>query len=850
MTPRATYRLQFRREFPFAAAIPLVPYFRRLGISHVYASPILAARKGSTHGYDVIDHSRINPELGGEDGFRALIACLREEGLGIIVDIVPNHMAAGSENPWWMDVLEHGRDNPHARSFDIDWNAPDASLQNRVLLPILGKPFPQALSDGDITLARTEDSGKVVVAYADHRLPLRPEDAQAVTASPMETFRSHDAISALLERQHYRLAWWRTAGDLINWRRFFDINDLVALRVEDNAVFEAVHAKHLGLFAEGLIDGFRVDHVDGLADPAAYCRKLRRRMQALRKERAYLIVEKILATGEELPREWNVDGTTGYDFMNDVSALLHDTNGADPFADRWNTISGRSPDFSPEERRARRERLDVKFRGAFEAAARAFFDSRPREAGDLTLASLKRALVRLYTQLRIYRTYATGGNDSPATGALFDEALERARYRAPENDLAALTHITDVLEGRAAAPSESRKAATRQFNQLAASLAAKAGEDTAFYRYGRLLSRNEVGSDPGEFAIAPAEFHLRARRRLGSAPLLATATHDHKRGEDVRARLAVLSEIPGEWFAAVDRWFRLNAPLRDPEIDPGDEYQLYQTLVGSWPLDLRWNDNEALSEFSGRILGWRLKSLHEEKIHTSWGDPDARYDRASDAFVRQLLDPLRSAEFLRDLADFVQRIAPAGALNSLSQVVLKCICPGIPDFYQGAELWDMSLVDPDNRRPVDFTVRVAGLASELSLPELLADWRSGFVKQQLIAELLRLRASQEPMFRNGDYEPLHIDGSRREHVVAFMRRVDNSRMLIAVPRLCARACMASGVPLPRAEFWADTELALPESAARCGWSDALATLLPVPATTALRCAALFARFPAAVLISA
>lgn len=849
MIPRATYRLQFRKEFPFAAAIPLVPYFRRLGISHVYASPILAARKDSAHGYDVVDHSQINPELGGEDGFRALIACLREEGLGIITDIVPNHMAAGAENAWWMDVLERGRDSPHARSFDIDWNPPDPSLQDRILLPILGKPLSQALSDGDITLARAEDSGTVALAYADHRLPLRPEDVRALTASPAGSFRSSDAMSALLDRQHYRLAWWRTAGDLINWRRFFDINDLVALRVDDDTVFEAVHAKHLALFAEGLIDGFRIDHVDGLADPGAYCRKLRGCMQALRRERGYLVVEKILATGEELPREWDVDGTTGYDFMSDVSALLHDAGGAGALDDRWEGISGRPGNFYLEERRARRERLDVKFRGAFEAAALAFFETRPRKACDLTLASLKRALGRLYAQLRIYRTYATGENESPATGPLFDEAFERARYRAPENDCAALIHIARVLEGRAGAPPESRKAAARRFNQLAASLAAKAGEDTAFYRYGRLLSRNEVGSDPGEFAISPAGFHLRARRRLGLAPLLATATHDHKRGEDVRARLGVLSEITDEWSAAVDRWFRLNAPLRDPELDPGDEYQLYQTLVGSWPLELRWSDNEALSEFTGRILGWRLKSLHEEKIHTSWGDPDSRYDRASDAFVRQLLDASLSAEFLRDLAGFVQGIAPAGVMNSLAQTVLKCTCPGIPDFYQGTELWDLSLVDPDNRRPVDFPARMAALASEPALPELLADWGSGFVKQRLIAELLRLRASHEPMFRNGDYEPVHIAGSRRENVVAFMRRVDNFRVLIAIPRLCAHACMESGVPLPSAEFWADTELALPEDAARCGWSDALAAL-PVAQTAALRCATLFARFPAAVLISA
>jgi len=842
--PRATYRLQLRKEFAFAHAMALVPYFKRLGISHIYASPILAARKDSQHGYDVIDHSRISPELGGEDGFRALVTCLQAESLGIIVDIVPNHMAVGGENAWWMDVLEKGRDSAHARAFDVDWDPPDPSLKNRILVPVLGKPFWQALSDGDIAIVREQNSGKIAVIYADHRLPLRQEDAQALAAKPLELFRSPKAMAELLDRQHYRLAWWRTAGDLINWRRFFDINDLIALRVEDDAVFEAVHAKHLALYAEGLIDGFRVDHVDGLADPGAYCRKFRQRMNSLRAERGYLIVEKILATGEELPRGWDVDGTTGYDFMNDVSALMHDPAGAEPLGERWAGISGRTSDFALEERRARRERLEVKFRAAFEATAQAFFETRPSRSRDLALASLQRALSRLYAQLRIYRTYATGDAHS-AAGALFEEALERARYRAPENDSAALTHIADTLEGRAAAPAELRRRAARRFNQLAAALAAKAGEDTAFYRYGRLLSRNEVGADPAEFAITPVEFHARACRRVGFAPLLATATHDHKRGEDVRARLAVLSELADEWSAAVNRWFRLNARLRDPQLDPGDEYQLYQTLVGSWPLDLACNDKAALSEFSERILGWRLKSLHEEKVHTSWGDPDARYDRASSTFVQQLLDPECSAAFLRDIANFVQRIAPAAALNSITHTVLRCTCPGIPDLYQGAEFWDLSMVDPDNRHNVDFDLRIATLSAENPSRQSLAGWRSGFVKQQLIAWLLRLRREHKAGFV-GDYLPVQANGPRKDNIVAFVRPAAHTSILVVVPRLCALPCIEAGEPWPPPEFWGDTELALPREFAQHVWSNALD---PGCAGGTLGCAQLFALFPAAILIS-
>ncbi|HEX3429288.1 MAG TPA: malto-oligosyltrehalose synthase [Rhizomicrobium sp.] len=848
MIPRATYRLQFRKEFTFAHASALVPYFNNLGVSHVYASPILAARKGSSHGYDVIDHSRINPELGGEDEFRAFVACLRRHEMGIIVDIVPNHMAVAVENAWWMNMLELGRDSMHARAFDVDWDGPDPSLKNRILLPILGKPFAQALTDSDIDLVRDESSGKIAVAYAEHRLPLRPADAQMLAGASLEQFRSAATMAALLDRQHYRLAWWRTAGDLINWRRFFDINDLIALRVEDDAVFDAVHAKHLALYSEGLIDGFRVDHVDGLADPAAYCRKLRGRMNALRTERGYMVVEKILGQNETLPREWDVDGTTGYDFMNDVSALLHDPRGAEPLEVRWTAISGRAFDFETEERRARRERLEVKFRSAFEAAARAFFEARPGDARDMTLASQQRALARLYAQLRVYRSYATGDANSAAAGALFQDALERARYRAAENDAAALAHVTETLEGRAAAPVEPRRIAARRFNQLAAALAAKAGEDTAFYRYGRLLSRNEVGSDPGEFAISVAEFHARAQRRLGSAPLLAGATHDNKRGEDVRARLAVISEIPGEWSAAVDRWFGYNARLRDPQLDPGDEYQLYQTLVGSWPLGLAWDHGPALSEFCERILGWRLKSLHEEKIHTSWGDPDARYDRASGAFVRQLLDPECSADFLHDLTGFIHGIAPAAATNGISQAVLRCTCPGVPDLYQGTEFWDLSMVDPDNRRAVDFASRAAALAKENSLPQLLAEWRNGVVKQALIARLLALRRECDDCFARGDYLPAHANGPRKDHVVAFLRCGARANVLIAAPRLCARACIESRTPLPSSEYWTDTELTMPRVLAGKMWRDALDPTRTL-AGEEPRCAELFAHFPAAVLIS-
>lgn len=845
MIPRATYRLQFRREFTFDDAQAIVPYLARLGISHVYASPILAARRGSPHGYDVVDHARLNPELGGEEAFRRFVARLHAHGLGLIVDVVPNHMATGPENRWWMDILEHGRASAHARYFDIDWDPPDQSLANKLLLPILACPFDEALLRGEISLVRFETTNNPEIAYYDHRLPLRPEDVDQIARDGIEKFRAPDALAELLDRQHYRLAWWRAAGDTINWRRFFDINDLIALRVEDDEVFDAIHAKPLALYAEGLIDGFRVDHLDGLGDPAAYCKKLRARIDSLKNlndGRGYVIVEKILAPGEELPTGWGIDGTTGYDFMNDAGALLHEPAGAAPLSRLWTGISGRTGGFEEEERSARRDLLRVKFRGAFEDAARAFRTLYRPGTHDRTLASIERALARLLRELRIYRTYATGSADSWAPSPFFADAVKRALRRAPANDVAAMKHIQDVLEGHVEGNSELSRAAARHFNQLAASLAAKAGEDTAFYRFGRLLSRNEVGADPAEFAISPPEFHARALKRLGGASLLATATHDHKRGEDARARLAVLSEIPEKWAATAAAWFRNNTPLRDASLSAGDEYQLYQTLVGAWPLALDPKSTLALRAFTERMLGWRLKSLHEAKLRTSWGDPDKVFEDANAQFVRALLDPGRSPDFLSELSAFVDRIAPAAALNGLVQCVLRCTTPGVPDLYQGAEWWDFSMVDPDNRRPIDFAARAAALDVREEFARLLSHWRDGRVKQKVIAYLLALRAKHETCFREGDYQPRQAFGPRAGNLLYFVRTYAETTIAVIAPRLCARAAMEAKSPHPAPEFWADTEITIPGGMAWHSLFDEA-----YYSGHDFRCAELFARFPVAVL---
>ena len=486
MIPRATYRMQFHKRFTFADATPLADYLAGLGVSHLYASPILAARAGSTHGYDVIDHSRISPELGGEDGFRALAAALKMRGIGIIIDIVPNHMAVGgADNPYWLDLLEKGPDSVFANMFDIDWEPAQANLRDKVLVPLLGSKTRDAIECGDLTLIRDEALGKLAFAYAEHRFPLRKEDYAPVEAD-LAAANAPARLRALLEQQNFRLAFWRDAAERINWRRFFDITDLAALRIEDDGVFEIVHAVALRLYAEGLIDGVRVDHVDGLADPRAYCRKLRARLEALSVQReskapAYIVVEKILAQGEELPKDWEVEGTTGYDFMDQVSALQQDAANAGRFAQFWSTLSGRPPDFESEERAARGEILESAFSGQLRAAAIAFNEANPEIAQE----DFTKALTALLTHFHANRTYA----ETPSPQ--FEAACEKARAQAPP---AALEAIALALHGPA-------NDAARRFNQLAAPVAAKAVEDTAFYRYGRLLSRNDVGFAPDVFYI-------------------------------------------------------------------------------------------------------------------------------------------------------------------------------------------------------------------------------------------------------------------------------------------------------------------------------------------------------------
>jgi len=900
--PRATARLQLHRDFSFDAAARVVPYYAALGVSHIYASPILTARRGSTHGYDMVDPTRINPELGGEDGLRRLVARIREPGMGLILDIVPNHMGVGPENPWWQHVLEWGQDSPYARWFDIDWHPVDETLHGKVMAPFLGQPYGDALSAGEITLQFDETRGKLFASYYAHRFPIAPADyadvlraagserlAPAIDAfekdrtdsiaitqlsadtgfgllreigqtpegrtdidaalSQFSVAAPHglEALHALLERQHYRLGWWRGAADGINWRRFFEITDLAGVRVEQDDVFEATHALIFRLYTEGLIDGVRIDHVDGLADPGAYCRKLRQRLQALASQRppelphapAYIIVEKILAPDEQLRTDWGLDGTTGYEFMDQAGALLHDPAGDAPLAALWTDLTGEPADFQAEVRQARRQLLANNLSGEFEAAARALHavartDLRTR---DFSLGAIRRVFIELLVVFPVYRTYADSNGRDELDQQVIDRALEQARQNVDRTEGPLLDVVARWLGGDAPREAASprvrnlhQRAITR-FQQLTPPLAAKSVEDTAFYRYGRLLSRNEVGSDPGRFSLSVQDFHAACIQRARHFPntLLTTATHDHKRGEDTRARIAAISELSGEWQQAVRGWMELNAPLRaaiaeedgTPACDapkPADELMLYQMLAGAWPIGLDASDRDGIGQFAERIEQWQIKALREAKQVSDWVMPNEDYEAGCRRFLHAVLEVKPDNRFLRELAQWVARLVPAGVVNSLSQTVLRLSTPGVPDLYQGTEFWDFSLVDPDNRRPVDFPSRERALAEAAPYLDKLEGWQGGWIKQHIIHRALMLRAHDPDLFARGDYLPLTIDGPLAAHAIAFLRRYQK-RAAIVVATLFSSALLAKdGSPTIPAAAWEETAVVLPQELAS-GWID-------------------------------
>ncbi|MHB0775741.1 malto-oligosyltrehalose synthase [Halomonas sp. WWR20] len=876
---RATIRLQFHREFTLDDAAHWVDYYAALGVSHVYASPLLASRAGSTHGYDGVDPTRLDPELGGEAALERLVTRLRANGMGLILDIVPNHVAVGgSENPWWQDVLRWGRQSPYAEFFDIDWLSPDPLLAGKLLVPFLGAPYEEVLNSGMLELHYVPESVGFEIAYHEHRFPIDPrhygdilrhaehdalrdvavqfdalqarQDAYTAVGELRQQLRKTleaDAarqaleglfglfdtrqeagatrLHALLERQSYRLAWWRTASDDINWRRFFDITELGGLRVELPEVFEATHALAFQLVEAGWVDGLRVDHVDGLADPGGYCRRLRERLNALEEKRpaevprhVALYVEKILADGETLHEDWGVDGTTGYEFMNEVSGLQHDPEGAAPLQALWHAVSGRDANFLVEVRQARHEMLESALASEFDGCSRALLKLARCNltTRDITLGSIKRALRALIVHFPVYRTYADDGGRPEQDAPFFQQAMAGARGELSPPDVAVLEQLERWLGGEApsgcadvGARSLRQRAITR-FQQLTSPVAAKAVEDTAGYRSAVLISRNDVGFDPQHFSRTPDDFHAACRERLRHFPntLITTATHDHKRGEDVRARLAVISEFAEDFARHVERWRGLAASLRrdlpqGPAPSAGDELILYQMVLGAWAPELDPDDTQAMQRFTERLGQWQQKALREAKLRSHWLWPDNDYEAACRDFLEALLtDPTLRL----DIAGAARLLDLPGAVNGLTQTVLRLTVPGVPDLYQGTEFWDYSLVDPDNRREVDYRARQSALQAQETPADALSHWPDGHVKQAIITRILALRQRYSRLFSEGSYVPVQVEGERAEHILAFMRQQGSQSLLVVVPRLPMVLLKTATLPCIASQCWEDTRL--------------------------------------------
>jgi (1->4)-alpha-D-glucan 1-alpha-D-glucosylmutase len=874
--PRATYRLQLHAGFDFAAAAALLPYLAELGFSHLYSSPILQAAPGSTHGYNVVDPGRISEELGGEAAFRALVAALRAEGMGLILDIVPNHMAITRENPWWEDVLENGRASRYARYFDVDWDPPERALRDRILLPILGDHYGRVLEDGHLHLLR--DGGRFRVTYEEHSVPVAPRSldgllgdaadaarseelatladafgalppstaddrdsirrrhrdkevlrglldrllreesgvADAVDAAVATTNTDADRLDALLERQNYRLAFWRAAERDLGYRRFFDVTSLAGLRVEDDVVFAETHERILDLVRDGSVDGLRVDHPDGLRDPAQYLERLRAGAP-----NAWIVVEKIVGADERL-RAWPVAGTTGYDFLRRADGLFVDPRGEAPLTETYAAFTGVEERFADVAHEARlvatREILGSELNRLTDLALRVLEGHRRHR--DHTRHDVHEALRALAASFPVYRTYvrAEEGEIAPDDVAAIRRAAGDAGRRHPELAEDLLEFLGRILSLEVRGPLESEL--VMRFQQFTGALMAKGVEDTAFYRYPRLVSLNEVGGDPGRFGVSVEEFHRAnlAAQRDWPATQLASSTHDTKRSEDVRLRLHLLSEIPGDWAAAVDRWSAMaTTHWGEAEPDRNVEWLLFQTLAGAWPIE------------ADRVQGVLTKSLREARERTSWTRPDEPYEASVAAFAASLLADVR---FRGDLGRFVARIERPAQVNALAATLLKLTAPGVPDVYQGTEIWDNSLVDPDNRRAVDFEVRRRHARSldGMSVDQVLGGYAEGLPKLWTIRRALAARSEVPEAFGPaGTYQPILATGAMAGHVVAFAR---GAGVVTVVPRLI--------LGLDRG--WVDTSLEIPPGR----WRNALSDDWLDGGAVAIE--ALFARFPVALLV--
>ncbi|HLM57549.1 MAG TPA: malto-oligosyltrehalose synthase, partial [Pyrinomonadaceae bacterium] len=919
--PDSTYRLQFNRHFTFEQAAALVEYFAELGVTDCYSSPVLRARPGSAHGYDVVDHTQLNPEVGTEEQFAQLARALKERGMGLLMDVVPNHMSiAGPDNRWWADVLENGPGSAHARYFDVDWNPPNPHLRDRVLLPILGDQFGRVLEKQELRvtyrdgafhlhywenvfpvaartsalvldravlqLKRTQDESHPDVLELEsiitalRNLPPRTEtdaalvrerrreksvvrrrlstlmkesnEARAAVHAALEEVNgrkgdpsSFDLLEELVNTQAYRLSYWRAAADEINYRRFFDVNELAAVRVEERPVFNAVHEVVFRLARRGLVTGLRVDHVDGLLDPHKYLQDLQREAAGGRRGgkegggepggRAlpfYVVVEKILGHDELLRRDWPVHGTTGYEFMNLLNGVFVDHSNGQAFRELYSGLTGFSSRFADLLYECKRLILKAAMSSELHVLARRLdrIAKRRRYSRDFTLNSLQHALTEIIACFPVYRSYlrrSQGAQVSADDRLHISSAVREAKRRNPAQDTSVYDFVSAILLLEAPAGlSQADRAEWRdfvlRFQQLTSPVTAKGLEDTAFYRFYPLSSLNEVGGEPAIFGTPLSRFHERNHDRQEHWPhtLSATSTHDTKRGEDTRSRINVLSEIPEQWNRAAHRWREMNRPLKAAvdgaeAPDANEEYLLYQTIVGTWPFG---GAAEGGDEYVARLQEYMRKALKEAKIHTSWINQNEAYERAVSEFVAAILRPGEDNPFPADLEEFQRVTSRAGMLNSLSQTLLKVASPGVPDFYQGTELWSLTLVDPDNRRPVDYEERRAMLSSLADAGEgdatefvegLLERPEDGRVKLYVTARSLRFRRERGELFRRGDYLPLKAEGRRSQNVVAFARRREGEEVVVLAARFFTRLGVGAGGPLRlSSEAWGDTTLPL------------------------------------------
>jgi len=903
--PTATYRFQFNRNFTFAQATELIPYLASLGISHCYASPYLRARPGSMHGYDIIDHNQLNPEIGTTEEFERFVDALHQHGMGQILDIVPNHMGVmGSDNAWWLDVLENGEASNYAAFFDIDWQPLKDELQGKVLVPVLDDQYGTVLDKGDLKLSFDPEKGEFSIYYHRHRFPVDPKEYPRILArqnhrieqisgtdndqvlelqslisafghlpsrmaiSPeekaernrdkeihkrrlaalcarstqiaelaLENVRalngipddasSFDELHELIKTQAFRLAYWRVAADDINYRRFFDINDLAGLRMENLQVFEATHRFVMELVRDGKVNGLRIDHPDGLFDPAQY-------FQLLQVSNPhYVVVEKILTGDEPLPAEWPVQGTTGYDFSNLVNGLFVDSSSAAKMGRTYRGFLGQSLDFRTVLYSCKKTVMHSALASELNVLANILsrIALSNRHTCDFTLNSLRNALSDVVANFPVYRTYLAEGQVSDKDRWYIETALQAAKKQSTSQDTSVFDFLRQVLLTRKCEqPNGNYRSAfitfAMKFQQFTSPVMAKGLEDTSFYRYHPLISLNDVGGDPLEFGITPNEFHgkIAARAKIWPHSMLATSTHDSKLSEDVRARINVLSEIPAQWRLKARQWHGLNLSKKlmiDGAETPtrNDEYLFYQVLIGVWPAQ----QDAPSRELRERLKNYMLKAAREAKESTSWANKNAEYENALSVFVDKVLDPAISQEFISDFIVFQRRIAGIGMLNSLSQALIKFTAPGVPDIYQGNELCEFRLVDPDNRRPVDYDLRQKLLCEMISLPcsqhkdvarslveKLNQETDSkGCAKLFLTWKALKARRQHAKLFQEGEYLPLTIEGANAKHLLAFARRMGGLLALIAVPRLCVQLLGNEG-SIFDPEIWQDTRIELPD----------------------------------------